>query len=73
MSKTKNYYWDCAEKESDAIILEFCEGKISYDVEKNKLSNVEGIELVGIDEYNVDEVLDAELERYKDFLNKETA
>tara|TARA_Y200000002_G_scaffold360359_1_gene345562 strand:+ start:106 stop:327 length:222 start_codon:yes stop_codon:yes gene_type:complete len=73
MSKTKNYYWDCAEKESDSIILEFCEGKISYDVAKNKLSNVDGIELVGIDEYNVDEVLDAELERYKDFLNKETA
>ena len=70
MSKTKNYYWDCAEKESDAIILEFCEGKISYDVAKDKLSNVEGIELVGIDEYNVDEVLDSELEIYKE---KETA
>jgi hypothetical protein len=70
MSKTKNYYWDCAEKESDAIILNFCEGKISYDIAKEQLSNVEGIELVGIDEYNVDEVLDSELEIYKE---KETA
>jgi len=70
MSKTKNYYWDCAEKESDAIILNFCEGKISYDIAKEQLSNVEGIELVGIDEYNVDEVLDSVLEIYKE---KETA
>ena len=66
MSKTKNYYWDCAEKESDAIILNFCKGDISYDVAKEQLSNVEGIELCGIDEYNVDEVLDCELERYQE-------
>ena len=58
MSKTKNYYWDLAEKESDQIIENFVSGSITREVATDKLSNVEGIELVGIDEYNVDEVLD---------------
>ena len=58
MSQTKNYYWDLAEKESDQIIENFVSGSITREVATDKLSNVEGIELVGIDEYNVDEVLD---------------
>ena len=50
MSKTKNYYWDLAEKESDQIIENFVSGSITREVATDKLSNVEGIELVGIDE-----------------------
>ena len=58
MSKVKQWAWDSAEKESDEIILDFCQGNISFDVAKEKLSNVANIDLCGIDEYNVDEVLD---------------
>ena len=65
MSKVKQWAWDSAEKESDEIILDFCQGNISFDVAKEKLSNVANIDLCGIDEYNLDEVLDTELEIYK--------
>ena len=58
MSKVKNYYWDLAEKESDTIINDYVENKISKDDAIKQLSNVQGIELCGIDEYNADEVLD---------------
>ena len=58
MSKVKNYYWDLAEKESDTIINDYVENKISKDDAINQLSNVQNIALCGIDEYNVDEVLD---------------
>ena len=58
MSKVKNYYWDLAEKESDKIIDQYVKDVISKDDAIKQLSNVENIELCGIDEYNVDEVLD---------------
>jgi len=64
MSKVKNYYWDQAEKQSDEIIMNFCQGKITHADAKQQLSNVEGIELCDINEYNVDEVLDISLEDY---------
>ena len=58
MSKVKNYYWNLAEKESDTIINNYVENKISKDDAIKQLSNVDNIALCGIDEYNVDEVLD---------------
>jgi len=58
MSKVKNYYWDLAEKESDKIIDQYVTNVISKDDAIEKLSNVDNLDLVGIDEYNVDEVLD---------------
>ena len=58
MSKVKNYYWELAEEQSDDIIKSYVDGKISKEKAINDLSNVENIELCGIDEYNVDEVLD---------------
>ena len=58
MSKVKNYYWDLAEKESDIIINNYVKNEITKDDAIKQLSNVENIELCGIDEYNVDEVLD---------------
>ena len=58
MSKVKNYYWDLAEKESDAIINKYVKDEITKDDAMKKLSAVENINLCGIDEYNVDEVLD---------------
>ena len=58
MSKVKNYYWDLAEKESDTIINKYVKDEITKDDAIEQLSNVQGIELCGIDEYNADEVLD---------------
>ena len=58
MSKVKNYYWDLAEKQSDEIINDYSKNLINFETAKDKLSNVECLDLVGIDEYNVDEVLD---------------
>ena len=58
MSKVKNYYWDLAEKESDTIINNYVKNEISKEKAIIDLSNVQNIELCGIDEYNVDEVLD---------------
>ena len=57
MSKVKNYYWDLAEKESDAIINKYVKDEITKDDAIKKLSDVENINLCGIDEYNVDETL----------------
>ena len=58
MSKVKNYYWDLAEKESDTIINNYVKNEISKDDAIKQLSNDDNIALCGIDEYNVDEVLD---------------
>ena len=62
MSKVKNYYWDLAEKAVDAILLELKNNAISKEAAKAKIMVVDNLELVGIDEYNVDEVIDMELE-----------
>tara|TARA_Y100001937_G_C7048024_1_gene297771 strand:- start:569 stop:766 length:198 start_codon:yes stop_codon:yes gene_type:complete len=58
MSKVKNYYWELAEEQSDDIIKSYVDGKISKEKAIIDLSNVQNIELCGIDEYNADEVLD---------------
>ena len=62
MSKVKNYYWDLAEKAVDKILDELKNNAISKEAAKAKIMNVDNLELVGIDEYNVDEVIDMELE-----------
>ena len=62
MSKTKNYYWDQAEKAVDAILLELKNNAISKEAAKTKIMNVEAVDLLDIDEYNIDEVIDMELE-----------
>ena len=62
MSKVKNYYWDLAEKAVDAILLELKNNAITKEAAKAKIMMVESLDLVGIDEHNVDEVIDMELE-----------
>ena len=53
MSKVKNYYWDLAEKEVDKITNEYLAGKIDQDTAENKISNVDNVDIWGIDEHNV--------------------
>ena len=62
MSKVKNYYWDLAEKAVDAILLELKNNSITKEAAKAKIMVVDNLELVGIDEHNIDEVIDMELE-----------
>jgi len=62
MSKVKNYYWDLAEKAVDAILLELKNNAITKEAAKAKIMVVDNLDLVGIDEHNVDEVIDMELE-----------
>ena len=62
MSKVKNYYWDQAEKAVDAIFLELKNNAISKEAAKAKIMNVDNVNLCDIDEYNVDEVIDMEME-----------
>ena len=57
MGKVKNWARDCAEEQSDDIINSYVKGDIDINKAKEKMSNVENLDLVGIDEYNVDEVL----------------
>ena len=62
MSKVKNYYWDLAEKTVDAILLELKNNAIWKEAAKAKIMVVDNLVLVGIDENNIDEVIDMELE-----------
>ena len=64
MSKVKNMAWDNAETQSDKIINEYCIGNIDVDTAKKQLADVDNIALCGIDEHNVDEVLDLAKEEY---------
>ena len=63
MSKTKNYYWDEAEKFVDAVLLKLKNNEINKDEAKKEIleSNV-ALDLVDINEYNIDEVIDMEME-----------
>ena len=57
MSKTKNYYWDQAEKKVDEIITNLKNKVIDYDTARTSILNVEAVSLVDIDEDNVDMVI----------------
>ena len=61
MSKVKNYYWDLAEKAVDAILIELKNNSISKEAAKAKIMNVDNVNMLGIEEYNVDEVIDMEI------------
>ena len=69
MGKVKSWAWDCAEEQSDDIIKSYVNGEISRDKAIIDLSNVENIDLCGIDEHNVEEVLDDALSGT--YVNKE--
>ena len=57
MGKVKSCAWDCAEEQSDDIIKSYVKGDIDINKAKEEMTNVQNLDLVGIDEYNVDEVL----------------
>ena len=62
MAKVKNYYMDKAEEAVDAIIKNLKNNVITKSVAIKEIMNVEAVDLIDIDEYNVEEVIDMELE-----------
>ena len=62
MSKVKNWAWDEAEKAVDKIILQVKQNLITKETAAKDIMKVNNVDLCGIYEYNVDEVIDMELE-----------
>ena len=62
MSKVKNWAWDEAEKAVDKIILQVKQNLITKETAAKDIMKVDNVDLCGIYEYNVDEVIDMELE-----------
>ena len=62
MGKVKSWAWDCAEEQVDDIIKSVKLGKITKEQAKIDISKVQNLDMLGIDEHNVDEVIELELE-----------
>jgi len=62
MSKVKNYYWDEAEKFVDNVFEKLEKGLINKKEAKKEIleSNV-ALDLIDINAYNIDEVIEMEL------------
>ena len=58
MAKVKQYYTDLTEKQVDDIILSYKSNKITKQDAIDKIMKLDNLELVGIDEHNIDEVVD---------------
>jgi len=58
MSKVKQYYTDLTEKLVDDIILDYKSNNITKDTAISKIMKLDNLDLVGIDENNVDEIVD---------------
>jgi hypothetical protein len=61
MSKTKNYYWDEAEKAVDKIIINLKNQLITESTAIKEILDVEAVALLDIDAYNVEEFIENEL------------
>ena len=61
MSKVKQWAEDTAEKAVDKIFNELKNNAISKEAAKAKIMNVDNVNMLGIEEYNVDEVIDMEI------------
>ena len=57
MSKVKQWAEDTAEKSVDLILKKLKEGQINLENETTNILDVENVNMLGIDENNVDEVI----------------
>ena len=71
MSKVKQYYTNEVEKNVDDVLSKYVINEISFKDAKSKILDLDNLNLVNIDEYNVDEVLITEKEDYYKKANKE--
>ena len=60
MSKVKQYYTDVAEKAVDTIINKVKQNLITKETASADILKVDNLNLIGIDENNVDEVIEME-------------
>ena len=65
MSKIKQYIENSVEKQVDKITNDYLEGNIDLNTAENKISDIDNINMVGIDEYNVGEYLQLEKEEHE--------
>ena len=61
MSKVKEWAYDEAEKKVDNIIFKLKDGQIDLTTASDLTLKVENVNMLGIDENNVDEVIDQEV------------
>ena len=71
MAKVKQYYTNEVENNVDDILSKYVINEISFKDAKSKILDLDNLNLVNIDEYNVDEVLITEKEDYYKKANKE--
>ena len=57
MSKTKQWAENTAEQKVDNIIAKLTSGDITRSDARTQIMKVDNLELVGIDEHNIDEVI----------------
>tara|TARA_B100001057_G_scaffold261527_1_gene261775 strand:+ start:6862 stop:7068 length:207 start_codon:yes stop_codon:yes gene_type:complete len=65
MAKVKTYYTELADEQVTDIIKSYTDGKITKEKAKIDISKVDNLDLVGIDDENVDDVLYYALEDAK--------
>ena len=58
MGKVKQWAEDTAEKNVDNIIFKLKDGQIDWDTAKSDILKVDNVNMTGINEDNIDEVLD---------------
>ena len=58
MGKVKQMAMDNAEKNVDLVVNDYIKNKIDFKTAKNKVLKVDNVNMTGIDELNVDEVLE---------------
>ena len=60
MSKTMQYAYDTAEQQVESIIEKMKDNIISKIQAKNDIMKVSNLNMLGIDDYNIDEFLEEE-------------
>ena len=61
MSKLKSYIMNSVEKQVDKIILQVKQNLITKDTAINDILKIDNLGMVGVDENNVEEVIDMEI------------
>ena len=61
MSKIKQYEETMVENQVDMFINKLKDGQIDLDTCKSKILEIDNLNMVGIDENNIDEVIDMEI------------
>jgi hypothetical protein len=61
MSKYKQYIETSVENQVDKFINKMKDGQIDLDTCKSKILEIDNLNMVGIDENNIDEVIDMEI------------